>query len=96
MTSYGSVRTSCHCWTCGSERASRKETQPICLLRPANVDELQRLMQLANEARLNLTVASSTGRHCKGGLAAAKQNMRVEFRLLRVTAEAATKSDFDF
>jgi ABC-type amino acid transport substrate-binding protein len=26
----------------------------------------------------------------------AKQNMRVEFRLLRVTAEAATKSDFDF
>ena len=26
----------------------------------------------------------------------AKQNMRVEFRLLRVTAEAATKADFDF
>ncbi|MFC1601455.1 ABC transporter substrate-binding protein [Candidatus Sumerlaeota bacterium] len=26
----------------------------------------------------------------------AKQNMRVEFRLLRVTAEAATESDFDF
>jgi ABC-type nitrate/sulfonate/bicarbonate transport system substrate-binding protein len=26
----------------------------------------------------------------------AKQNMRVEFRLMRVTAEAATKSDFDF
>ncbi len=26
----------------------------------------------------------------------AKQNMRVEFRLMRVTAEAAKKSDFDF
>ena len=26
----------------------------------------------------------------------ARQNMRVEFRLLRVTAEAATASDFDF
>jgi FAD/FMN-containing dehydrogenase len=53
-------------------------TEPSCLLRPANVDELQQLMQLANEVRLNLTIASSTGRHCKGGLAAAKQNMRVD------------------
>ena len=26
----------------------------------------------------------------------AKQNMRVEFRLIRVTAEAVTESDFDF
>ena len=26
----------------------------------------------------------------------ARQNMRVEFRLLRVTAEAATEADFDF
>ena len=53
-------------------------TEPSCLLRPADVDELQQLMQLANRARLNLTVASSTGRHCKGGPAAAKQNMRVD------------------
>jgi hypothetical protein len=29
-------------------------------------------------------------------MAEAKQNMRVEFRLLRVTAEAATEGDFDF
>ena len=29
-------------------------------------------------------------------MAEAKQNMRVEFRLLRVTAEAATEADFDF
>jgi FAD/FMN-containing dehydrogenase len=52
--------------------------EPSCVLRPADVDELQQLMQLANELRLNLTVASSTGRHCKGGFAAAKHNMRVD------------------
>jgi FAD/FMN-containing dehydrogenase len=52
--------------------------EPSCVLRPADADELQQLMRLANELRLNLTVASSTGRHCKGGLAAAKHNMRVD------------------
>ena len=31
-----------------------------------------------------------------GNMEEAKQNMRVEFRLLRVTAEAASGSDFDF
>jgi FAD/FMN-containing dehydrogenase len=53
-------------------------TEPGCLLRPADADELQQLVRLANQLRLNLTVASSTGRHCKGGFAAAKHNMRVD------------------
>ncbi len=53
-------------------------TEPSCVLRPADADELQQLMQLANELRLNLTVASSAGKHCKGGFAAAKHNLRVD------------------
>jgi len=53
-------------------------TEPSCVLRPADAAELQGLMRVANEERLNLTVASSTGRHCKGGFAATKQNMRVD------------------
>ena len=52
--------------------------EPSCVLRPADADELLQLMRLANDLRLNLTVASSTGRHCKGGFAAVKQNMRVD------------------
>ncbi len=31
-------------------------TEPGCLLRPADADELQQLMRLANELRLNLTL----------------------------------------
>jgi FAD/FMN-containing dehydrogenase len=53
-------------------------TEPSCVLRPADADELQQLMQLANELRLNLTLASSAGKHCKGGFAAAKHNLRVD------------------
>ncbi len=53
-------------------------TEPSCVLCPADADELHQLMRLANELRLNLTVASSTGRHCRGGFAAAKHNMRVD------------------
>jgi FAD/FMN-containing dehydrogenase len=52
--------------------------EPSCLLCPADADELQQLMRLANELRLNLTVASSTGRHCRGGFAAARENLRVD------------------
>jgi FAD/FMN-containing dehydrogenase len=53
-------------------------TDPSCVLRPADADELQQLIRLANELRLNLTVASSTGRHSKGGFAAPKHNMRID------------------
>jgi len=52
--------------------------EPSCVLRPADADELQQLMRLANELRANLTVASSTGKHCKGGVAADRHNMRVD------------------
>ena len=52
--------------------------EPSCVLRPTDAEELQQLMRLANELRLNLTVASSTGRHCRGGFAAAKHNMRLD------------------
>jgi FAD/FMN-containing dehydrogenase len=44
-------------------------TAPRCVLRPADADELQDLMRFANEARLNLTLASSTGGHRRGGFA---------------------------
>jgi FAD/FMN-containing dehydrogenase len=53
-------------------------TEPSCVLRPADANELHQLMRVANEVGLNLTVVSSTGRHCKGGFAAAKHNMRVD------------------
>ncbi|MHC4934114.1 MAG: FAD-binding oxidoreductase, partial [Planctomycetota bacterium] len=52
--------------------------EPSRVLCPADATELQGLMQLANRLRLNLTVASSTGRHGRGGLAAAKDNLRVD------------------
>jgi FAD/FMN-containing dehydrogenase len=52
--------------------------EPSAVLRPADGDELQQLMRLANELRSNLTVASSAGRHCKGGLEAGKDHMRVD------------------
>jgi FAD/FMN-containing dehydrogenase len=52
--------------------------EPSCVLCPADADELQQLMRLANELRLNLTVTSSTGRHCRGGFAAARHNLRVD------------------
>jgi FAD/FMN-containing dehydrogenase len=48
------------------------------VLCPADADELHQLMRVANQLRLNLTVASSTGRHSKGGFAAAKHNLRVD------------------
>lgn len=51
---------------------------PIHIVRPSSVDELQKLLRLANEAGLNLTLASSAGNHCKGGFAATKENVLVD------------------
>lgn len=51
---------------------------PTHIARPSNLDQLQRLMRLANEADMNLTIASSTGNHCKGGFAAAKENVLID------------------
>ncbi|UCG82436.1 MAG: FAD-binding oxidoreductase [Dehalococcoidia bacterium] len=51
---------------------------PTHIARPSNIDELQKLLRLANEVGMNLTVASSTGAHSKGGFAAAKENVLVD------------------
>jgi FAD/FMN-containing dehydrogenase len=51
---------------------------PTHIARPSNVIELQKLLQLANEVGMNLTLASSTGAHSRGGFAAAKENVLVD------------------
>jgi FAD/FMN-containing dehydrogenase len=51
---------------------------PSHVFRPSKVDELQGLLRLANETGLNLTVASSTGEHSKGGFAATKENVLID------------------
>jgi len=51
---------------------------PTAIARPSDPDELQRLVRLANEAGLNLTVASSTGDHRRGGLAAESDNVLID------------------
>jgi FAD/FMN-containing dehydrogenase len=52
--------------------------KPSYIVRPSKVDELQELLQLANKSGLNLTVASSTGNHGKGGFAAVKENILID------------------
>jgi len=52
--------------------------KPSHIARPAKVDELHELLRLANKSGLNLTVSSSTGKHCKGGFAAAKENILID------------------
>jgi FAD/FMN-containing dehydrogenase len=51
---------------------------PTRITRPSDIDELQNLLRLANEADMNLTLASSTGNHCRGGFAATKENILVD------------------
>ena len=51
---------------------------PTHIVRPSKVDELQELLRLANKSGLNLTVASSTGNHSKGGFAATKENILID------------------
>jgi FAD/FMN-containing dehydrogenase len=51
---------------------------PSYVVRPADAAELQRLMRVANDVGLNLTLASSTGGHCKGGFTAAKDSVLVD------------------
>jgi hypothetical protein len=52
--------------------------KPSHIVRPPKVADLQELLRLANKSGLNLTVASSTGHHLKGGFAAAKENILVD------------------
>jgi FAD/FMN-containing dehydrogenase len=53
-------------------------TAPTHVARPSDVDQLQQLVRLANEAGLNLVVASSTGEHRRGGFAAEKGNVLID------------------
>ncbi|MCP4754744.1 MAG: FAD-binding oxidoreductase [Proteobacteria bacterium] len=51
---------------------------PTHIARPADVDALQKLVKQANKDQANLTVASSTGNHRKGGFGSAKANILVD------------------
>jgi len=51
---------------------------PAAVARPSDPDELQRLVRRANEAGLNLVVASSTGDHRRGGLAAERDHVLID------------------
>lgn len=51
---------------------------PVCIVHPANPDELQAVIRFANEAGLNLTVTSSTGAHRHGGVANPVENVLID------------------
>jgi len=55
---------------------SRK--QPVCVVRPRDVEQLQHLLQVANSGGLNLTVVSSSGTHVRGGFASDRENILVD------------------
>ncbi|MDD1757097.1 MAG: FAD-binding protein, partial [Methanomassiliicoccales archaeon] len=51
---------------------------PSLVVRPSDAGELQGLVRLANTSSMNLTVASSTGAHAKGGLAASLESVMID------------------
>ena len=51
---------------------------PTCLIQPANADDLQAVIALANEVDLNLTIASSTGAHRNGGITNPNENVLID------------------
>jgi FAD/FMN-containing dehydrogenase len=51
---------------------------PACSVHPANPEELQAVINYANQAGLNLTVTSSTGSHRNGGVANAEENVLID------------------
>jgi FAD/FMN-containing dehydrogenase len=51
---------------------------PLCIVHPANPDELQGILCFANEAGLNLTVTSSTGTHRHGGVTSPVENVLID------------------
>ena len=51
---------------------------PTCIVSPANEDELQAVIYAANETGLNLTIASSTGRHRHGGILNGEDNVLID------------------
>jgi FAD/FMN-containing dehydrogenase len=52
--------------------------QPICILQPGNIEELGAIIQYANQSSLSLVVASSTGKHRKGGLINREQHVLID------------------
>ncbi|MBW2218424.1 MAG: FAD-binding oxidoreductase [Deltaproteobacteria bacterium] len=53
-------------------------TSPQMVLRPKNREKLQELIRATNESGLNLTVASSSGMHCKGGFSSETENLLID------------------
>ena len=51
---------------------------PKMVLQPKNPEELQELIRAANKTGLNLTVASSSGNHHKGGLSSDQAHMVID------------------
>ena len=58
-------------------------TAPGCIITPTDAAELQEIIRLANETKTNLTVASSTGNHYRGGIAASRENVLVDTSSLK-------------
>lgn len=56
---------------------------PGCVARPADAAEAQGIVRLANETGLNLTVASSAGKHYRGGTAASNESIRVDLSSMK-------------
>lgn len=52
--------------------------QPVCMVRPRDVEQLQHLLRAANSGGLNLTVVSSSGTHVRGGFASDHENILVD------------------
>jgi FAD/FMN-containing dehydrogenase len=51
---------------------------PSCILKPKNPGELKAVVELANQAGLNLAVTSSTGIHRKGGTCSQRENLLID------------------
>jgi len=52
--------------------------QPVCVVRPRDVEQLQHLLRAANASGLNLTVVSSSGTHVRGGFVSDRENILVD------------------
>lgn len=61
-----------------SNPITNSAVKPSHVVRPANVDELQELLRLANQSGLNLTVVSSAGCHSRGGSGAQKDHSLID------------------
>ncbi len=53
-------------------------TPPALIVRPKNEEELQQIVQAANQSQLNLTVSSSGGKHRSSALAAEKDHLHID------------------